>query len=157
MYQFKDVNDCVVRITFDQNEFVEDPKHVWVICRYLGKWLLTNHSIRGLEFPGGKLEKGESVLDAAKREVWEETGAEIESLFYIGQYEVLDGTSSFVKAIFFADIGSIERKSDYMETKGPILLDLLPETIKADASFSFVMQDEVLPLTLKQIAKMDLI
>ncbi|ARK31802.1 RNA deprotection pyrophosphohydrolase [Halalkalibacter krulwichiae] len=156
MYQFNDYNNCNVRLTFEENGFTEHPKHVWVICKYEDKWLLTDHSKRGLEFPGGKVEEGETLIEAAKREVWEETGARIKSLHWIGQYEVTCDSSSFHKAIYFAEIVSIEEKLHYLETAGPTLLNSLPANIRKNTSFSFLMKDEVLPYSLQQIAKMQL-
>jgi 8-oxo-dGTP diphosphatase len=155
MYQFKDLNNCDVKLTFEPQGFCKEPKHVWVICRYQDQWLLTNHPKRGWEFPGGKVEDDEEPTEAARREVWEETGAQIESLYYIGQYEVNSGTCSFYKNIYFAKVSSLFNQVDYQETNGPILLDSLP--IKMNTSFSFMMQDQVLPLSLKQIAKMQLL
>ncbi|MFC0562061.1 RNA deprotection pyrophosphohydrolase [Halalkalibacter alkalisediminis] len=157
MYLFKDFHNCEVRLTFEPNECTSDPKHVWIVCRYLNRWLLTNHSTRGLEFPGGKVEEGERLTEAAEREVWEETGATIKSLHFIGQYEVRSDRTSFQKAIYFAEISSLTEKGTYLETDGPILLQELPANIRENDSFSFVMKDEVLPYTLKQIAKKQLI
>jgi 8-oxo-dGTP diphosphatase len=158
MYVFKDYHNCDIRLTFETKECTLDPKHVWIVCRYLDKWLLTNHSTRGWEFPGGKVEEGESITEAAEREVWEETGASIKSLHYIGQYEVKCGlTPSFHKAIYFAEITFLLQKETYHETDGPILLDELPSNIKECEIFSFLMKDEVLTHTLKQIAKRQLL
>ena len=36
-------------------------------------------------FPGGKIEKGETPEEAAKREVWEETNLEVENLEIVGK------------------------------------------------------------------------
>lgn len=41
-------------------------------------------SWRGLAFPGGHLENGESIVDCVKREIHEETGLEIRELQYKG-------------------------------------------------------------------------
>ena len=47
-----------------------------VICSYCnGKWLLSKHKKRSTwETQGGHIENGESALDAAKRELFEESG-----------------------------------------------------------------------------------
>ena len=37
-------------------------------------------------FPGGGIEKGESLEQAASREVWEEVGIRVEKLEYLGSY-----------------------------------------------------------------------
>ncbi|MCL7747890.1 RNA deprotection pyrophosphohydrolase [Halalkalibacter alkaliphilus] len=157
MYQFQDQNDCQVRLTFEEPGFVKNAKHIWVVCRYNGSWLLTRHKMRGLEFPGGKVEKGETLVDAAKREVREETGAEIEALHFIGQYEVKCGQSIMYKTIFFATISNVAKKTYYYETNGPVLLEELPAELSSQSEFSFIMKDQVLTYTMEQINKLQLI
>src|SRR5699024_12008245 len=55
-------------ISFTDHPFSKTPKHVLVICRYHDHWLLTNHKSRGYEFPGGKVEKGETAEQARSEE-----------------------------------------------------------------------------------------
>lgn len=51
-------------------------KFAVIISKSNGKWVFCKHKERDTyECPGGRREDGESVLDCAKRELYEETGA----------------------------------------------------------------------------------
>ena len=50
------------------------------IAFYRGKILLLKNKDNTFEIPGGHVEKGESYLDGAKREFFEETGIKISNL-----------------------------------------------------------------------------
>ena len=152
LYTFYDYNGQEVELSFVRNYFSEDPKHVWVVCEFENKWLLTSHPKRGYEFPGGKVEKGETPEEAAYREVYEETGATIQELYYIGQYKVHGDQGEYIiKNIYFATISKLNEARHFYETDGPIIFSCLPENINENASFSFIMKDRVLELTLRKI------
>jgi 8-oxo-dGTP diphosphatase len=151
MYTFRDFYQNEIQLSFHDHPFSKEPKHVWVICRYQGKWLLTKHKDRGLEFPGGKVEEGETAEQAAHREVMEETGGIIKTIHYLGQYHVAGKASHVVKNVYVADIEKLEKQETYYETDGPVLLHDIPKNVKSDKRFSFIMKDDVLTYCLKKV------
>lgn len=47
-----------------------------IIAKTEGKWIFCKHRERDTyEVPGGRREPGETILETARRELWEETGA----------------------------------------------------------------------------------
>jgi len=153
VYTFRDYYNNEVKLSFADHPFSKCPKHVLIICRYKGQWLLTDHQERGFEFPGGKVEKGESPKEGAIREVKEETGAIIEEIDYVGQYFVNGKNGSVFKNIYFSNVTELRTQETYYETNGPILLDRIPNDIKTNDSYSFIMKDEILDYTLDYILK----
>jgi len=143
-YTFTDYYRNKVHLSFEKEPFSKKPKHVWVICRYDNQWLLTKHRSRGLEFPGGKVEVGESAKAAAIREVMEETGGIVKDIHYVAQYYVDGKSDQIFKNVYFADIQSLEEQDTYYETLGPRLLTNLPPRIKTMDTYSFMMKDDVL-------------
>lgn len=153
MYTFTDYYQNTVQLSFDDHPFSRTPKHVWVICCHNNQWLLTHHLRRGFEFPGGKVEEGETPEEAAVREVREETGGVVSDLEYIGQYKVLGKDKIIIKNIYFASISDVFEHTHYNETKGPVFLKEIPDNIKEDRRFSFIMRDDVLVRSLEQVQK----
>ena len=76
---------------------VDDSKLTRVVCvsNYNEKWVYSkNRKRKGWEIPGGHIEKGETWKEAAKRELYEETGAiDVEitpiCLYKISSYGIL--------------------------------------------------------------------
>jgi 8-oxo-dGTP diphosphatase len=153
MYRFIDYYHNEVQLSFEDHPFSTDPKHVLVICRYQDKWLLTKHSDRGYEFPGGKVEENETAKEAAIREVKEETGGIVNTIEYIGQYKVMGKEKIIVKNIYFAMISELKDQDDYFETFGPVLLQEIPQTVKKDKQYSFIMKDDVLQRSLAEVKR----
>ncbi len=157
LYTFLDYYHNEVQLSFTKNPFSSEPKHVWVITKHQNKWLLTKHKDRGYEFPGGKVEDGESPEEAAKREVLEETGGVVSELLYVGQYYVNGKAGDVIKNVYFAKVDTLQEQASYFETEGPILISNLPQDIKHNQSYSFMMKDEVLPTCLSYLKKLNLI
>jgi 8-oxo-dGTP diphosphatase len=155
METFNDEKGGTVKLSFLNNSFSKQADHVFVICRFSDQWLLTKHKERGWEFPGGKREPGETIEEAAIREVEEETGAKLKTLHFIGEYEVTDKENSFVKAIYYAEVDALPTKETYLETNGPVLIggDLL--SLRFQDQYSFIMKDRVVEIAFDRI--MDLV
>jgi len=152
-YIFKDYYQNEVKLSFQEQPFSKTPKHVWIICKYKDQWLLTEHRSRGLEFPGGKVEEGETAEEAAIREVMEETGGVVKKLYYIAQYFVTGRSGTIIKNVYYAPIETLKEQPTYYETNGPVLLNEIPENIKEKNRFSFMMKDDVLSRCLRHVKK----
>lgn len=151
METFIDANGGVVKFSFSPHAFDKQPEHVLVICKKDKEWLLTNHKKRGLEFPGGKLEKGETLEEAARREVLEETGAILKQLELIGEYEVTLNEKTFVKAIFYGEVERVGENLHYYETEGPVLIEGNILDLRWGDEYSFIMKDEVVERSILRI------
>ena len=151
MKTFYDNNGLKVNLSFEKNAFSLPAKHVLVICLWDGKWLMTKHKTRGIEFPGGKVEDKETLMEACRREVMEETGGIVGKLTWIAEYEVHEKDSKFVKAVYFAHISSLQHRDNYLETEGPRIYNGDILDVRFHKSFSYIMKDRTIDYCIKRM------
>lgn len=120
-------------VTLHLNKNSTDIAHVLIIPKYDDQYLLTRHRLRGVEFPGGKIEPGETLEEAAGRELFEETGGVIDTYEYAGFYRV-ENQPDIVKGVVFAQVSRVEAKDDYLETDGPVHVRTLDWVDEKDKS-----------------------
>lgn len=84
-------------------------KYVVIIAKYHGKWILCKHKKRDTwETAGGHIELGETPIDAAKRELFEETGAVSFDIKPIFDYWAADEASEANGMVFYAEIKELK-------------------------------------------------
>lgn len=135
---FNDINGGRVELTFGKNQFGMPARHVLVILQHNGKWLLTRHSVRGVEFPGGKAEEEETIEEAAVRETFEETGVTISGLVNFAEY-VVQSNITFCKAVFTGTVIKIDKYPTLHETEGALWMT--GDELDQCAQLSFHMKD----------------
>ena len=82
---------------------VKNYKYVVVCSNYQGKWMFSRHKDRTTwETQGGHVEPGETPMEAAKRELYEESGVTNADLYAICDYKGNRGTSFAYGMTFLA-------------------------------------------------------
>ena len=98
-YAAEEINDSALRFAV-------------IVARYESSWVFCKHKCRTTwEVPGGHREQGETILDAAKRELFEETGAIAFDLAPVCVYSVKREDESF-GMLFYAQISAFEPLPD---------------------------------------------
>ena len=109
--------------TFPVYEFVV------VFSRRKGQWLFSRHRERQTwETQGGHIEQGEGPMEAAMRELYEESGARSYAIRPLFDYWVGRETGSSVGAVFLAEISDLGElpESEMAEVRA---FDTLPENV----------------------------
>lgn len=108
-------------------------KFAVIFARTKGKWVFCRHKERTTyEIPGGHREVGESILEAAKRELREETGAidftiEPVCVYSVsGKAGVEESQEESFGMLYLAEIQSFEEEL-HSEIEEIIITDKLPE------------------------------
>ena len=150
MFTFIDENGLRVVLRFDEGPFEVEPRHVLVLVKYEDRWLCTEHAKRGIEFPGGKQEEGETLAEAAVREVYEETRVRVTDIRWFAYYVVHDKIP-FCKAVFTAAVEKIEDFVGEYETVARHWLT--EEELLAHPNLSFYMRDDGMKKMLQEVKR----
>ena len=104
-------------------------KYVVVCARCGDQWLLSRHKKRDTwETQGGHIEADETPLDAAKRELYEESGVTDADVYPVCDYYGYDDFGHSNGVVFLAVIHSLGKlpESEMQEVR---LFDTLPESL----------------------------
>ncbi len=104
-------------------------KYVVICSFYRGQLLLSRHRQRSTwEFQGGHIEAGETALEAARRELYEESGVTDATLLPVCDYCGYNGQAKANGAVFRAEVHRLGPLPD-SEIQEVRLFDALPENL----------------------------
>ena len=108
----------MIEVEFYEAHFVPDAKLTYSVisAKFEGKWIFVRHQDRSTwEISGGHIEHGETSLEAARRELFEETGALKFNIDCVATYSVsIDGDTGWGR-LYYADVSELGTIPDISE------------------------------------------
>lgn len=99
-----------------------------ITARFCGHWVFSRHKQRTTwEIPGGRREPGESSDETARRELWEETGAEEADIRRVCVYAVTKDGETKYGMLYCAEISRLGQLPAEFEMAEIMVSDKLPE------------------------------
>jgi 8-oxo-dGTP diphosphatase len=112
-----------IRVVLDETVPIEEFDAVVVVLFSSDRLVLVKNHQRGWEFPGGHRESGESYEDVAVREAFEEAGARIKDVTFLGHYGTNNGQTTVITC---ADLLSLKDLTEERTATPVGIFDKLP-------------------------------
>ncbi len=137
-----------MKVEFYDLQDRDDFKYSVIVSKDENGFIFVKHSKRiTWEIPGGHIEEGESPLQAAKRELREETGANEFTIKEICDYSVeIDGTKTFGR-LFYAEIRSFDEKKLQFEIEQVKSFTDIPNK-------KYLTYPNILPFLFKEVVRL---
>ncbi len=139
----------MLKVCFHQAIEDEKIKFAVIAARYKNQWIYCRHRERNtFEIPGGHREVGETIIETAKRELYEETGAIDFELEEITVYSVVNDNIETFGMLFFTEVKELGVLPD-LEIGEIQLFDEMPEIL------TYPLIQPLLIEKVKQVLKMN--
>jgi 8-oxo-dGTP diphosphatase len=122
----------MTEVKFYEPQFEPGTKLTYSVisAKYKGQWIFVRHHKRSTwEIAGGHIEAGETSLEAAGRELVEETGARNFNLICIATYSVTINDETGWGRLYLAEVTTIGSIPDISEIAEREFSDQLPENL----------------------------
>lgn len=122
----------MTKVEFYKPEEIADSlvKFVVMAVRYENRWVFSRHRERTTwDMPGGHREAGESVEQAARRELWEESGAAEAEIVPVSVYSVTKNGETDYGMLFYAQIKAMGELPEAFEMEEVLVTDKLPQAL----------------------------